>query len=72
MENMRGADVLLTGWRRDGGVVALGALIWANWALILRWQWADASHTDLTGLWCLLNLKNDDFWPQKVPRLGNV
>ena len=27
MENMRGADVLLTGWRRDGGVVTLGGPI---------------------------------------------
>ena len=72
MENMHGADVLLTGWRRDGGVVTLGIPLWANWAPIPRCQWADAPHTYLTGLWCLLNLKNDDFWPQKVPRAGTV
>ena len=72
MENMRGADVLLTGWRRDGGVVALSALIWSNWAPIPRWQWADTSHINLTGLWCLLNPENEDFWPQKVPRAGTV
>ena len=49
MENMRGADVLLTGWRRDGGVVTLSALLWANWAPILCWQWVDASHMSPTG-----------------------
>ena len=38
------SDVLLTGWLLEGVVVALGVLLWANWALNLCGQWLEASH----------------------------
>ena len=62
MYNRRGADLLLTGWLLDGGVGALGVLLWADWASNMCWQWLEASIWPQWGLLCMLNLGNDDFW----------